>query len=204
MTYTYWPPAKNPNFKPIGGSSRNDCGETSQVYVHISFGVGAPNINCTLSEYACVRGLQRVYNNDCDASHKDNNHGGQLDLGTFVPPLGPDPEYNDRLFYLADPNPPLVGRNSHCSNGKNRFVPNLKNTKVLEEWVDEYYGEHHGFGGDDPWDVMPKGWTNWVEDWKVHEGRKKDCSGKGGIYDKKGGRGIMFAVVEVSVTLHTV
>nr|OQO25325.1 hypothetical protein B0A51_07899 [Rachicladosporium sp. CCFEE 5018] len=103
------------------------------VYMHIGFGLGGPDIKYTLSEYACVRELQRVYNNDCDASHEDSKHGGQLDLGTFVPPLGPDTEYNDHLFYLPDPNPPLVGRNSHCCNGANHFVPNLENSKVLEE-----------------------------------------------------------------------
>ncbi|KAK6434023.1 hypothetical protein LTR95_009798 [Oleoguttula sp. CCFEE 5521] len=105
MTYSYWPPANRNNIKP-GGSPPDDCGETGAVYLHIGFGLGAPKMRYHLFEFACVRGLQRLYSGECDSAHKDNKHGGQLDLGTFNPPPGQDADFNDHLFYLADPNPP--------------------------------------------------------------------------------------------------
>ncbi|OQO07565.1 hypothetical protein B0A48_07262 [Cryoendolithus antarcticus] len=177
-----------------GGSPPDDCGETGAVYMHIGFGLGALKARYHLSEFACIRGLQRVYKGDCDSAHKDNKHGGQLDLGTFNPPPGQDADFNDHLFYLADPNPPLRGRNPHCSNRDNRFLPNLENTKVYAEFVDPCYEVHLGFGGDDQWDMAPDGWKDWdgtfrdSEQMTKHDMAKDACVLKGGVYDKHGGK----------------
>ncbi|KAK6433997.1 hypothetical protein LTR95_009818 [Oleoguttula sp. CCFEE 5521] len=193
MTYSYWPPAKYNNIKPAGARP-DDCGETGAVYMHIGFGLGAPKAKYHLSEFACIRGLQRVYNNDCDSAHKYNKHGGQLDLGTFNPPPGQDADFNDHLFYLADPNPPLRGRNPHCSNRDNRFLPYLENTKVYAEFVDPCYEVRLGFGGDDQWDMAPDEWKDWdgtfrdSEQMTKHDMAKDECVLKGGVYDKHGGK----------------
>ncbi|KAK6442356.1 hypothetical protein LTR95_001402 [Oleoguttula sp. CCFEE 5521] len=188
MTYAYWPPARNP------GKDYYDCGETGQVYLQIGFGLGAPSdTSYTLSTSACVRGLQTVYNVDCDGQHKDNKHGGQLDLGAYKPQIE-DKDWNDHLFYLADPNPPLEGRNPYCSNGMWRFTPNAENTNFLPKQTDNCYDVHLGFGGDDKWSVKPKGWKPSnnhfdADDMKAHSDAKEACVKLGGKYDKKGGTG---------------
>ncbi|OQO09100.1 hypothetical protein B0A48_05991 [Cryoendolithus antarcticus] len=147
MMYTYWPPSAG----SLGYAKHNNyyCLETGQVYLHIGFGLGAPDTTVyTLSEAACVRGLKQVYNIACDNSHVDNKHGGQLDLGTFDG-RAIDHRFNDHLFYLADPSPPRDGRNMYCTNWK-RFVPKLENTQVYDE-VDRCYDVHICFGGKDLW-----------------------------------------------------
>nr|OQO30149.1 hypothetical protein B0A51_04537 [Rachicladosporium sp. CCFEE 5018] len=143
MMYTYWPPSAG----SLGYAKHNNyyCPEAGQVYLHIGFGLGAPDTTVyTLSEAACVRGLKQVYN----IAHVDNKHGGQLDLGTFDG-RAIDHRFNDHLFYLADPSPRRDGRNMYCTNWK-RFVPNLENTQVYDE-VDRCYDVHICFGGKDLW-----------------------------------------------------
>ncbi|KAK6442355.1 hypothetical protein LTR95_001401 [Oleoguttula sp. CCFEE 5521] len=180
QTYTYWPPAMH------GGKAHDDCGDSGSVYLHIGFGLGAPGeMNYTLSAEACTRGLKQVYNHDCDGSHTDNKRGGQLDLGTYVP-QGQDDKYNDHLFYLADPNPPIVGRNKYCSNLE-RFVPNAEDTYTFDTYVDPCFQYHEGYGGDDFWFRDPPEWTDHKKGWDAHDANKTICTAAGGIYDKHDG-----------------
>ncbi|OQO13085.1 hypothetical protein B0A48_02549 [Cryoendolithus antarcticus] len=146
MTYTYWPPS---SVGVVG-----NCAEAGQVYLQIGFGLGAPNTTAyTLSRQSCARGLGQVYNMACDNSHVDNKRGGQMDLGTHNATLH-DPAFNDHLFYLVDPAPPIAGRNIYCTN-YNRFVPKFENTNVLKDADDPCYEAHLGFGGNDAWDAVP-------------------------------------------------
>ncbi|KAK6434024.1 hypothetical protein LTR95_009799 [Oleoguttula sp. CCFEE 5521] len=61
MTYTYRPPSAG--FLGYGRHENYYCPEAGQVYLHIGFGLGAPNTTVyTLSRKACARGLKQVYN----------------------------------------------------------------------------------------------------------------------------------------------
>ncbi|OQO13087.1 hypothetical protein B0A48_02551 [Cryoendolithus antarcticus] len=182
MMYTYWPPAMH------GGKHPDDCGDAGSVYLHIGFGVVAPtNIDYTLSNETCTRGLRQVYSRDCGWDITDNKQGGQLDLGSYFK-QGNDPNdtYNDHLFYLADPNPPLPSRNRFYSNLE-PFVPNAEDTYTFDTFYDPCYEVHEGYGGDDFWFRDPLEWTAKGVGWKEHNRDKDDCVRKGWIYDKRGG-----------------
>nr|OQO25326.1 hypothetical protein B0A51_07900 [Rachicladosporium sp. CCFEE 5018] len=173
MTYTYWPPS---SVGVVG-----NCAEAGQVYLQIGFGLGAPNTTAyTLSRQSCARGLGQVYNMACDNSHVDNKRGGQMDLGTYNATLH-DPAFNDHLFYLVDPAPPIAGRNIYCTN-YNRFVPNLENTNVLKDAIDPCYEAHLGFGGNDAWDAVPIGWKDKNSGMADHHKAIAGCSAKNGHY----------------------
>nr|OQO23893.1 hypothetical protein B0A51_09659 [Rachicladosporium sp. CCFEE 5018] len=123
----------------------------------------------------------------CGWDITDNKQGGQLDLGSYFK-QGNDPNdtYNDHLFYLADPNPPLPSRNRFYSNLE-PFVPNAEDTYTFDTFYDPCYEVHEGYGGDDFWFRDPLEWTAKGVGWKEHNRDKDDCVRKGGIYDKRGG-----------------